>query len=323
MKQNKFIYLIIFSLVFLGFTNGVKAGCCYESTSAGGYKKYEYTTSVPDDKCTQAYPYTTNPKVSDEASCLAKNADYNDYITHQCCNSSGDIKTGATKNNCSSTTQRDYQWRTVYECAALKKVCCENNAEYPSMKDENSCLAYGRNKYGANNNKVSWTYKASCVGLTADATIKAIEEIDQGNQFVTPPQNTPSTATNTSDPDGNSAGNGSTSATSGSTGSDNMTVGFDCSDPDVYSLVKTIKTIYNFLRYATPVILIIMGSIDFAKAVVAGKDDEIEKNKKKFMNRLFIAFLIFLLLSIFQLVTNIISSSGAANSNSWIDCWNK
>ena len=293
MKQNKFIYLIIFSLVFLGFTSGVKAGCCYKDITG----LFKYDGNVQTGYCQQAHP---NVQVFDgisEDTCLAKNP--NVINTNTGCQYDSELSTEA---QCNSHAAQGFSWDKSAQCCKQQATTQaptslpsnygnQNNNQSTSTDcniPENICI---NDKHG--------TYANGCCSWTVSIN------------------------NSTSDPDNNSAGDGSTTATSGTTGSDTMTIGFNCDDSNVQSLIRTIKTIYNLLKYVTPVILIIMGSIDFAKAVVAGKDDEIEKNKKRFMNRLFIAVLIFLLLSIFQLVTNIISSSGAANSNSWIDCWNK
>lgn len=112
-----------------------------------------------------------------------------------------------------------------------------------------------------------------------------------------------------------------TAATNNYNGNSNVQIGFKCGDPDVNNILGVVKRIYNFMRFTTPVILIILGSVDFFKATISNGDD-IEKNKKKFLNRLVIAVIIFLLLSVFQLVTNILESSGVSDSNSWVSCWN-
>lgn len=96
-----------------------------------------------------------------------------------------------------------------------------------------------------------------------------------------------------------------------------------CSDGNVAKAISFTKNIYNIMRVAVPVILVIMGSLDFAKATIASNTDEMEKNKKRFINRLIIAAAIFLLLSLFQLITNILVSSGVAGSDSWLTCWDK
>ena len=82
-----------------------------------------------------------------------------------------------------------------------------------------------------------------------------------------------------------------------------------------------IKTLYNLIRYATPLVLIILGSIDFMKAVMAGKEDDIKKNQRKFVSRLGLAIGVFLLLSVFELIANILDKSGVENGKAWYNCW--
>ncbi len=340
MKRNRFIYLIIFALVFLGFTNGVEAGCCYEaSKDAGGNIIYRYDGTVPNSECGRAFPSSTNPKgVADEATCLAKNkfccntttgentgkpygacgsnnkwanvaecAAAYEYNKHQCCDDNGKVLNVSQERECSLSSSNGFKWRTIYECRSLEMVCCINGNT--NLTDNLDCSQ--RANRGEN---AHWVPRAECEGLSPDSTRDSINHIDMENPYVTPPS--------TSNPDNSHSGDGSLSGNSGSTGDETITIGFNCNDSDIKSIIKTVKTVYNLLRYSVPIILIIMGSIDFLKATIAGKDDEIEKHKKVFMNRLFLAIVIFMLLSIFQLTTNILEHAGVANSNSWVECWN-
>lgn len=324
MKRNKFIYLIIFSLVFLGFTNGVKAAnkiCLYYDNGVK-YTELEYNQST-NSLCHDQYNGNwkmDNSAITDaffqgiEKVCAKKNGNTYDYRST--------VYSQATANACGDN---GYSWQNVSDI--IKDVY---NLSQRTTNGSSGSNSTGNSGSTGSTQNVTSSVCVSENDISRDDCISnyganAWKENERQCCYTTTtqaPTNLPSNYP-TSDPDGNSAGNGSTTATSGTTGTDTMTVGFDCNDESVKGVINTIKTIYNLLKYATPVILIIMGSIDFAKAVVAGKDDEIEKNKKRFMNRLFIAVLIFLLLSIFQLVTNIISSSGAANSNSWFNCWNQ
>lgn len=312
MKQNKFIYLIIFSLVFLGFTNGVKAKACIYNDGSLKWTDMEYNQST-GSSCNDAH---RGKWANDDAITNA-------YLQ-------------GIEKVCAKKINGSYDYRSTVYSQATANACGDNGYSWKNVSDiikdvyglanPTSSSSTGNQN---NNTNGAQTPSSNTPSLSTSTDCNIPENICINDKHGTYANGccswsvyTPA-ATNTSDPDGNSAGNGSTTATSGTTGTDTMTVGFDCNDESVKGVINTIKTIYNLLKYATPVILIIMGSIDFAKAVVAGKDDEIEKNKKRFMNRLFIAVLIFLLLSIFQLVTNIISSSGAANSNSWFNCWNQ
>ena len=98
-------------------------------------------------------------------------------------------------------------------------------------------------------------------------------------------------------------------------------ISMGCKDQDIKNLLSVIKKIYNLIRIATPIILVIMGSIDFLKAVISQKEDDIVKNRKKFITRIFLAILVFMVLSIFELVTSILGVSNINDSDSWINCW--
>lgn len=328
MKRNKFIYLIIFSLVFLGFTNGVKAKECIYFDGEPKHVDMEYNPST-SDSCHYAHKgiwskedAITNAFVSGiEKVCAKKTNGKYEYRA-----------TVYSLENANACSDNGFSWQNVKDiikdvynlsgtsasATSSDNGCCmkqDNVYTFYKRNSENECSSLANQGYGYN------------MGYMSQAKCNA-ESVNSGNgnaQIITNDttnNNNSNNNNNSSDPDNNHSGNGTVDGYSGSTGTDTMTVGFDCDDPDINSIVKTIKTIYNLLRFSVPVILIIMGSIDFLKATIAGKEDEIEKHKKTFINRLFLAVIIFMLLSIFQLTTNILEKAGVANSNSWVECWN-
>lgn len=78
-----------------------------------------------------------------------------------------------------------------------------------------------------------------------------------------------------------------------------------------YSVVKIIQI-------AVPFALIILGSIDFFKAVVAGDEKEMKQKRKPFVQRLIAALVIFLI----PILVNLIISTFFAD-NSFGKCWNE
>ena len=100
-------------------------------------------------------------------------------------------------------------------------------------------------------------------------------------------------------------------------------VNMSCTDPDIQKALKVVKTVYNLIRYITPVIVVLMGSVDFLQATLSGNENDIDKHKKKFYNRIFIAIILFLVLSLFELVANILDAAGVADSKSWLSCFSK
>ncbi len=68
----------------------------------------------------------------------------------------------------------------------------------------------------------------------------------------------------------------------------------------------TIGWVLYFLKIAAPLILIVLGSIDFGKAVVANKDDEIKKSAKTLAMRVIAGVLIFFIPSMIDVVVELI-----------------
>ena len=343
MKKNKLLFLAIFTLVFLGFTSNVKAGCCYQTSDT---KKWTYVDSIPSSTCqtlsgtesltkdaceaknqegyfcceistgkhgTQSQTSCPSPNYSwtDERGC----EEAYDRQYHQCCSNDGTITEASTKSNCEITANvsRGYRWRTVYECAALKKVCCDQGKENPNLKTEAECAAYATQKHVA----AIWRDKASCAGITESSSRDTVNHIDLTNPLVTPnPPTNPNQQTQDRTGTDQDYGNG------GSPTDPFPYMKVDLGCDGMKDVLRLVKTIYNLIRYATPLVLIILGSVDFMKAVMAGKEDEIKKNQHRFVSRLGLAVGVFLLLSVFQLITNILSSAGTEDSDAWYNCWN-
>ena len=67
----------------------------------------------------------------------------------------------------------------------------------------------------------------------------------------------------------------------------------DCSISD--RLIIWIANIVKWIKYIIPVVVIVLGIIDFIKAIAAGKDDEMKKAQGNFIKRLIAAALIFII----------------------------
>ena len=91
----------------------------------------------------------------------------------------------------------------------------------------------------------------------------------------------------------------------------------DTKIPGIVSLIVTI------LKVAVPVLLVIFGSIDLIKALVAGKEDEIKKAQSIFIRRLITGVLVFFVVAIVQLVFNLAThGDDKAKSDSIWKCAN-
>lgn len=80
---------------------------------------------------------------------------------------------------------------------------------------------------------------------------------------------------------------------------------------------KIVNIIYLVLQILVPVFLVIFGSLDFLKAVVAQKDDEIKKGQQAFIKRLISGIIVFF---VFALVKIVISFAADGNKSDILDC---
>ncbi len=76
-----------------------------------------------------------------------------------------------------------------------------------------------------------------------------------------------------------------------------------------------VRTVITIIQWAVPIILILVGSIDLVKAVMAGKEDDIKKNQNTLFKRVIAAVIVFLIPIIVLTVT------GLVGGDEWKDCW--
>lgn len=101
-----------------------------------------------------------------------------------------------------------------------------------------------------------------------------------------------------------------------------------CADPNLDPLWNVIGIVINALWIGIPIILIILGSIDLGKAVIASKDDEVKKAQKSFVRRLIYAVAVFLVVWLVKFVLSTVANIAGDgtlnyNENDWTACWNK
>lgn len=93
----------------------------------------------------------------------------------------------------------------------------------------------------------------------------------------------------------------------------------DCGNPDLMNVLSLIKQIVKYLQILIPIGLILMGTIDMGKAVIAGDEKKIKEAQKPFVKRLISAVIVFLIPFIVNMVINLVANGG----NEWAACWNK
>ena len=75
---------------------------------------------------------------------------------------------------------------------------------------------------------------------------------------------------------------------------------YDCGFSD--RLMVWVINIFKWAKYILPVVVIILGILDFIKAIGNDKEDEMKKSQKRFITRLIAAALVFLIPLIIEFV---------------------
>lgn len=81
-----------------------------------------------------------------------------------------------------------------------------------------------------------------------------------------------------------------------------------------------VHTVIIIIKIVIPVLLVIFGSIDFLKAVIAQKEDEIKKGQQTFIKRLIAAVIVFFVVQIVQLIISFASNDDSDIVNCF-DCF--
>ena len=76
-----------------------------------------------------------------------------------------------------------------------------------------------------------------------------------------------------------------------------------------------VSTIIAIIRVAVPVLLVIFGSLDLAKGIIAGKEDEIKKGQQLFIKRLIAGALVFFVFIIVQFVISLVADNNDEKNN--------
>lgn len=79
--------------------------------------------------------------------------------------------------------------------------------------------------------------------------------------------------------------------------------------------VKMLHDIWYIITIISPILVILMGILDFGKAVISGKEDEMQKSWKKFPKRLLALVLLFLVPLLISLLLNLTVDEAAKNKN--------
>lgn len=77
-----------------------------------------------------------------------------------------------------------------------------------------------------------------------------------------------------------------------------------------------VHLIFLIIQVVVPILLIIWGMLDFAKSVIGGDEDKVKAGQKIFIKRLIAAIIVFLVVTIVELLISAVGSIGATDDES-------
>ncbi len=87
------------------------------------------------------------------------------------------------------------------------------------------------------------------------------------------------------------------------------------------AVVGLIRTAIFIIQVVVPILLILWGMLDFAKGIIGQDEDKIKGGQKKFIQRLIAAIIVFLIVTIVQLVVSTVGDLGGIGNQS-SSAWN-
>ena len=83
------------------------------------------------------------------------------------------------------------------------------------------------------------------------------------------------------------------------------------------------KGVFPLVQLFIPIILIILGTIDLGKAVIASDDKEVNASQGRLIKRFIYAALIFFVTTLVSVLMDLVSKGGddAGDTTSWQSCW--
>lgn len=91
-----------------------------------------------------------------------------------------------------------------------------------------------------------------------------------------------------------------------------------CDEQNTLFVFQIARWVILIIQIAVPFVLIIWGSIDFFKAVIAGDEKEMKQKRKPFVQRVVAALIIILLPTIVNLILKNVASN---TNNKFATCW--
>jgi len=89
---------------------------------------------------------------------------------------------------------------------------------------------------------------------------------------------------------------------------------------DLKPVISFLKAILSIIQWGIPILLIVMGSIDLGKAVMASDDKEIKGATSKLIKRAIAAVAVFFIPMLVNILVGMVGDSGAKEGD-FVKCW--
>jgi len=91
---------------------------------------------------------------------------------------------------------------------------------------------------------------------------------------------------------------------------------------ELQPLIAFVKLLLTCIQWLVPIVIIILGSLDLFKAVIASKEDEIKSAQKLLIKRIIYGVAIFFVGLIVTFIFNALASTGTSEATGFLGCWN-
>ena len=97
----------------------------------------------------------------------------------------------------------------------------------------------------------------------------------------------------------------------------------DCGNELLQVVLRLIKhTVMPVIMIGIPILLIVLGSVDLAKAAISSDDKAVKSAQSAFIRRLIYGALVFFVTMIVRFVMDLVAdATGSEDSRSWQACW--
>ena len=86
-------------------------------------------------------------------------------------------------------------------------------------------------------------------------------------------------------------------------------------------IVKVVVAVIKVFMIVVPILLILYGTIDLGKAVIASEEKEVKAAQSRLIKRIIYAALIFFVPMLVGVIMNIVAAGEQEGTDSWQGCW--